>query len=188
MADFDQDGDLDLATGVGARDGEARTVAWWENPGGVGNTWKQHRVGETVSFADRIEAADLDGDGAPDVVVAEEGQRARVHWFRCPKNPSDDEWVRQTVVVQATTNNLDLADMDDDGDIDIVCAEHRGEKKVQIWENLGRAAEWKEHVVSRGKESHLGAQVADMDGDGDPEILSIAWDNYADLHLWRNDQ
>lgn len=34
---------------------------------------------------------------------------------------------------------------------------------------------------------HLGARVADLDGDGDREIVSIAWDAYQYLHLWRHD-
>jgi hypothetical protein len=37
------------------------------------------------------------------------------------------------------------------------------------------------------KESHLGTLLFDMDSDGDLDILSIAWNNYRFLHLWRND-
>jgi hypothetical protein len=44
-----------------------------------------------------------------------------------------------------------------------------------------------EHVVDRGKESHLGTQVTDLNRNGDLDIVSIAWDDHKNLHLWRND-
>ena len=45
----------------------------------------------------------------------------------------------------------------------------------------------REHVIDHGKESHLGTLLFDLDGDGDLDILSVAWDEYRFLHLWRND-
>ncbi len=47
--------------------------------------------------------------------------------------------------------------------------------------------EFSEHVIDRGKESHLGTLLFDLDGDGDLDMLSVAWDEYRFLHLWRND-
>jgi hypothetical protein len=34
---------------------------------------------------------------------------------------------------------------------------------------------------------HLGAQLVDLDSDGDLDIAGHAWDNYRFLHVWRND-
>jgi hypothetical protein len=42
-----------------------------------------------------------------------------------------------------------------------------------------------EHVIDTGKEGHLGARVADLDGDGRLAIASICWDTWPNLHLWR---
>ncbi len=95
------------------------------------------------------------------------------------------------MTTQFTTNGLDVADMDGDGDVDLVTGEHRGTKKVSIWENVGPTAdgdvEWLEHPVSDGIESHLGARVWDLDGDGDLEIVSIGFDVPERLDLWIND-
>ncbi|HRX86528.1 MAG TPA: PKD domain-containing protein, partial [Phycisphaerae bacterium] len=95
-------------------------------------------------------------------------------------------WTRHTIVTQYTTNSMDVADMDHDGDIDIITQEHRGTKKLQIWDNDG-CGNFAERIVDTGVEGHLGARVADLDHDGDLDIFSIAFDAYSDLYLWRND-
>jgi hypothetical protein len=41
-------------------------------------------------------------------------------------------------------------------------------------------------VVDSGKESHLGARLVDLNRDGLLDIVSIAYDNFQTLHLWRN--
>jgi len=92
-------------------------------------------------------------------------------------------------------NNLDVGDMDRDGDIDLITCEHTmphqdktapGGIKLEIWENDGRG-QFTSRIVDREKESHLGAQFVDLDDDGDLDIVSIAWRDYQYLHLWRND-
>jgi VCBS repeat protein len=82
---------------------------------------------------------------------------------------------------------MDVADMNKDGLVDIVTGEHRGSKKVIIWENVKQGTSWVPHVVDSWRESHLGARAVDLDGDGDLDIVSIAWDRYQDLHVWRNE-
>jgi hypothetical protein len=37
------------------------------------------------------------------------------------------------------------------------------------------------------KECHLGTQLIDLDGDGDLDLVGVAWDAYRFLHIWRND-
>ena len=92
-------------------------------------------------------------------------------------------------------NNLDVGDVDGDDDIDLVTCEHTmpyqgkpapGGVKLEIWENDGRGR-FTAQVVDLEKESHLGAQFVDLDGDGDLDIVSIAWRDYQFLHIWRND-
>ena len=98
-----------------------------------------------------------------------------------------DDWERRKVVTQYSMNNLDAADIDQDGDIDLVTCEHKGpDLALQLWQNDG-TAQFSPVEIDRGKESHLGAQTRDMDGDGDLDIVSIGWDRHEFVHLWRND-
>jgi FG-GAP-like repeat/FG-GAP repeat len=194
--DIDGDGDLDLATGANVDpadpNSDGRVVTWWENPGSLRGPWVRHNVGEANFWCDRFAVAEINGDGRPDIVVTEErypgpDPDASLFWFEAPADPSSGTWKRHTVVTEYSLNNLDVADLDHDGDIDIVTCEHKGPKeRLQIWENDGRG-NFTVRQIDAGKESHLGARLADFDGDGDLDIFSIAWEDFQYLHLWRND-
>lgn len=185
VADVNGDGHLDISSRCG-KDG--KTLAWWENPGNGKGNWIKHVVGQSEIELDRNIMADLNGDGKPDIVVTEENawHGASVYWFEHPLSLAGN-WIRHTIVTQFTTNSLGVADMNNDGALDLVTAEHRGSKKLQIWESAGHGASWIEHVVSSGIENHEGALPIDLDGDGDLDLVGIAWDASQVLNIWRND-
>jgi hypothetical protein len=192
LGDLDGDGDLDLAGSYPGENGLNTKVAWWENPGNGSGSWPRHHVGAIIyRDADRFAIGDIDGDGRPDLLVTEEISRepyqpAHLFWFKQPAVPKSVGWMRTTLMEGFTLKSMDIADMDRDGDMDIITGEHRGTLKVVIWENDGRGR-FVAHLVDAGKESHLGARVFDLDEDGDLDILSICWDTPEYLHLWRND-
>jgi hypothetical protein len=138
---------------------------------------------------DRIRLADLNCDARLDVVVTEENgttEDAETYWLEQPKDPKRADWPVHLVTSQGSTNSLDVADFDRDGDIDIVTGEHEGELRVIVWENVN-CGTFEAKLVDRGKESHLGTKAIDMDRDGDLDLVSIAWHEPALIHLWRND-
>jgi len=189
IADIDGDGLEDIVAAKGAE-----YVAWWRNPGGEGETWRRHIIGTTKPYdADRIVVADLDGDGRTDIAVTQElvtgdEPRASLYWFRQPVDATAGTWPRQRLLTGYSLNSLDATDIDRDGDIDLVIGEHKGPRlRLQLLENHGDGR-FLIREIDRGKESHLGAQTADLDGDGDLDLVSIAWDRYQDLHVWRNDR
>ena len=211
VGDIDGDGLLDVVGSLRV-DGEGdplpgtrgarknnHVVRWWKNPGSGGGMWQRYEVG-LATGADRFEVGDLNGDGKPDIVISDERfpgdvPNAHLQWY---ENPGDTQrpWTRHLVVTQMSMNSLDLADMDGDGDLDIVTGEHRARpagaegfperERVQVWANDGRG-HFTCVTVDIGKESHLGTRLADLDGDGDLEIVSIGWRNPQFLHVWRND-
>ena len=192
-ADFDDDGDIDLCSSV-VMDGRGNAVAWWENPAAVDGEWVQHLIGMVTLWADRIELGDLNGDGMLDVAVTDElccpGESPIVdlYWFeQFSYYPGQRHWRRHSIVQQYSMNSLDAADVDRDGDIDLVTGEHKGPaERVQLWENDGKGR-FRMHMIDRGMESHLGTRLIDLDGDGDLDLVSIAWDEDQNVHMWRND-
>lgn len=194
IGDIDGDGLLDIVAGrrQGEDEGSGMEIFWWKNPGNGQGNWVSFPIGQTLFDADRIAVADINGDGKADVVVSEErypGSEpdANLFWFEQPQLLANGSWDRHTIVTQYSMNNMDVADMDGDGCVDIIVAEHKGKAlKLQIWKNDGKG-NFIEKLVDTGKEGHLGARVADLDGNGTLDIISIGWDKYPYLHIWRND-
>lgn len=192
IGDIDGDGFLDIVAGRDL-EGEPRKVIFFKNPGDGSSDWKGNHIGTCEHAADRIEIAEINGDSRPDIIVSEErpGKKpdASLYWFEQPTDTPIGQWARHKVITEWSLNNLDVADMDGDGDNDIVTCEHhgrRGTQKLQIFENDGKG-NFTEHLADKGKESHLGAQLADLDNDGDLDIISPTWNNYQFFHVWRND-
>jgi hypothetical protein len=194
IGDIDGDGDIDIACGdiVEGQKEIPTLVNWHENPGNINTVWKKHPAGRTVKAADRFEVADFNGDGKNDIAVSEEmypglEPEASVFVFTNPGNFSNNEWERKTLFTTWSVNNLDAADLDNDGDKDLVTCEHKGtDYRRLIFENDGKG-NFKILSPDKGHESHLGAQLFDLDSDGDLDMVSIGWDHYKYLHVWRND-
>jgi FG-GAP-like repeat len=186
VGDIDRDGHLDLVlvAGVGMPQ-----VEWWRNPGDGSANWVKHPIGVTINQAKMFEVADLNGDGRLDVVATDsEARDCHLFWFEAPADPVQGRWVRHEL--DHGYNGLDslsVADMNRDGWPDIVIGETKDAHRLVIYENVGGGQSWNEHLIDKGKESHKGAQAVDLDGDGDLDIVSIAYFGFKDLHVWRND-
>jgi hypothetical protein len=166
-------------------------IEWWRNPGksaGAG-VWEKHLLGQTINMAKMIEMADVNGDGRLDVVATDsENVDSGLFWFEAPANSATGEWKRHDIVKGYNgLDSLSVADLNRDGQPDVVIGETKDRLRLAIYENVGGGKSWNEHIVSEGKESHKGANAVDLDGDGDLDLVSIAYFGFKDLHVWRND-
>ncbi len=170
--DIDQDGDRDLLLGT----------IWLENNSGV---WTPHVMYEPSGIdntPDRSRLADMNGDGRLDAVVGFEAISipGRLAWYEQPADPTGtwtEHIIDETIIGPMS---LDVLDMDYDGDIEVVAGEHNlantSAARLFVYENInGDSTEWTQHVVYTGDEHHDGAQIADLDNDGDYDIVSIGW-------------
>jgi hypothetical protein len=176
--DLDGDGDMDVS----------RVDRWFENLDGKGLQWKEHANIDFGTYwpsgwgiSGRALIFDLDGDGAKDLVQTEcDVPNGRVAWFS-NQGGKGLAWKRH--IIKDSTDGQDFhslapADFDGDGDLDLFSAGagvSEGPNTSYIWENLdGKGGSWREHIVNTGKKEHEGA-AADMDGDGDVDILIKTW-------------
>ena len=130
---------------------------------------------------DRNRLADINGDGRLDAVVGFEAisKSGDVVWYEQGRDPARP-WVKHHIGSVTGPMSLDVADIDGDGDLDVIVGEHNlkdpGSARLIAFINLdGRGGVWRTDVLYTGDEHHDGALAVDVDGDGDIDVVSIGW-------------
>ncbi len=128
--DVNGDGLNDLITSSAHRYG----IFWYEQTHEDGRTgWKQHLIDDSWSQAHSISLADIDGDGALDLVTGkrfmahnggdpDENAPLGVYWYQLKRKP-DVTWTKHVVSYDqgiGSGMNIPVVDLDGDGDLDIV--------------------------------------------------------------------
>lgn len=161
MADFDADGDLDLATSnysantvsVRLNNGSGSFSGTTELPAGI--------------RPQSIVAADLDGDGDLDLLSSNEiGGTVNFH----ANNGNATFSPRPDIPVGSFTFALTTGDVDNDGDIDLLAGDYNSQF-VNVCYNNGTGSFSSPLNVSVSG-SPRGVAVGDVDGDGDLDLLT----------------
>lgn len=183
VADLDGDGDNDVVT----------AQIWYENLSG-GLQWRPHKtldLGESHQFGISVRTwvGDMDGDRDIDIVQAEnDNPDGRIAWFENDGKAAFTRHIIRNDGQGQDFHSLAVADFDGDGDLDIYSGAGpiSASKKFgcYIWENAG-GNKWIEHLIGE-KHCHE-AEAADIDGDGDIDILSKPWSGTDEHFLLLNE-
>ena len=158
LADYDGDGDLDLALSRRSVQG----AYWYEYRND--STWIRHLIGNHIGLDNTLgtTALDIDRDGWIDIVFSKV-------WFRNPGNLKDDPdapWIPMEYTGRG--HDIISVDVDGNGTDDILA--YDGNKLS--WFNTSETL--REFVISEGYDDHGGLApkgAADIDGDGDNDAI-----------------
>jgi len=177
-ADLDGDGQRDLF--VPHRDGGQNLIFWNDGTGRFAAA--PSRVGPGRSWIRAAAAADINGDGNPDLVVGDE--RAGTFLYLGGARRTFDA----PVAVGAGSGApyaIAVADLNRDGKPDIVVGRQEARGTVFFHLGGGRVPRFRETPWNDGKGSVYGVAIGDLDGDGWPDIVAARSD--APNAVWFND-
>jgi hypothetical protein len=184
-ADVDGDGDQDvLAAALTFSDDP---LMWFENVNGEGNFGPPNVVTNALANASAVMGADLDGDGDKDILAASTDDSEKVTWYenQIGEGSADSDGFGNGATITTNANEawaIDAADLDGDGDQDVLSASNI-DNKIAWYENLnGDGGFSTQKVITSDALSARAVYAADLDGDGDQDVLSasrsddkIAW-------------
>ncbi|MBW8886492.1 MAG: VCBS repeat-containing protein [Fibrobacteres bacterium] len=184
LGDIDGDGDLDITDGL----------VWLETPADpMRDAWPRHVFNAEYGCSmTRVVIADLDGDGSNDIVVgpSDTSMPMPVVWF-ASAHPRAGPWTSRLIMPADRAqwlHSLQVGDLDHDGYPDVVTGtDHHGSKEMLIFRNAdrGKGDAWSETAWPTA-DGVWQAVLADVNGDGYPDILSADDANDAQQELWLN--
>jgi len=181
FADLDGDGGVDV---VSCSEGRTRVISihWAPRERGQfleASAWQTEPLPASVDkmmwmFALPIQ---LDGRSGIDLIAGGKGANAAIGWFEAPSHGRQlAKWQWHELRRVGWLMSLVAADMDGDGDPDIVFSDRKGKRSGAYWlENPGASGApnppWHEHAIGGVGTEAMFLQLADLDGDELEDML-----------------
>lgn len=169
--DIDFDGDLDIIV-MSRFD---NVLGWYENTDGLGTFSNQNFISNDLTSARFFDVADVDGDGAMDVIGTSLSLDA-VAWY--PNLDTVGGFGAQNVVSTDVDGAFSVAsgDVDNDGDTDLVSAAFHGDS-IAWHENTDGLGSFSAKQVVGSANGPITVKLVDIDIDGDLDVLFASADD-----------
>ncbi|GHA18788.1 hypothetical protein GCM10008090_30500 [Arenicella chitinivorans] len=182
VADINGDGRGDVAVIEGGKHaGGRKTFAWFAAPSQIQGTWTRHEFGNDThlrSFLGAAKLADMDGDGDVDLVVSSDNhsggtKQADVYVYLNPgPGSATSTWPYQRVTSSTLAlhhiNDMEIADMDGDGRLDIVTRSLTPNQIQIFFQNT--ISNFTRKDINTNIASSEGLAVGLLDADNRPDI------------------
>jgi hypothetical protein len=172
LVDIDGDDDIDVvATSSGSE-----ILTWYENLDGQGNFGTPNIIAPAAPAIISLYAADLDGDGDIDIVTPSAGDD-EVAWY---ENLDGLGTFSVKRIIDANANEVRwtfVADLDNDGDNDVLTAGTNFNTNIAWYENLDGDGSFGaiQEIFDLENGSVSTVSAADLDNDGDMDVLSSSF-------------
>jgi hypothetical protein len=167
LADFDGDGDLDLAAGNA---GAPNTIRWNDGEPLFSEVWTSEDNASTVT----VVAGDVDGDGNLDLVCGNGGESNQKNtlYLNTDGRFTGAEAITWEEATGNATIGVALGDVDGDGDLDLVCGNNNAQSNT-LYLNDGSNGVFNATPAwsSNFKRDTFGVALGDVDGDGDLDLV-----------------
>ena len=164
IADFDGDGDLDVI--VVTEDDQTNEFYLNDGSGTFTDAGDRWPVSGT---SNAVVVVDLTGDGAPDILVGNNGQNVAL--VNDGSGQFTDATAERLPARDDVTQDLELGDVDGDGDLDLIVG-NEDDNRLLINDGRGVFSDAPDAIPLRdAPEETREADFGDVDGDGDLDLL-----------------
>lgn len=168
LADIDNDGDTDIVFNKELDTNPTTFKYVWLENNGTGDFNTEHTIGNSLGYLNTV--GDFNGDGKKDFAYIGNATKLTVLL-----NTGNGNFGTPTEFLDSITSyvtSFKNADMDGDGDLDLVIALLDG--NIIWYENVnGQGNFTVKHVVASSLFGYIKLHIADLDGDGDNDISYV---------------